>query len=103
MCIFGAFNLMSLSKVIHYSGTSHKWHICCLMFLFGAHAFAQETAVDEAVKDSIVQDSVAVKEPVLLDKIKRHADGYMIVNRKENKLYMYDGAELYYQDIELKS
>ena len=103
MCIFGAFNLMSLSKVIHYSGTSHKWHICCLMFLFGALAIAQETAVDEAVKDSIVQDSVAVKEPVLLDKIKRHADGYMIVNRKENKLYMYDGAELYYQDIELKS
>ena len=103
MCIFGAFNLMSLSKVIHYSGTSHKWHICCLMFLFGALAIAQETAVDEAVKDSTVQDSVAVKEPVLLDKIKRHADGYMIVNLKENKLYMYDGAELYYQDIELKS
>ena len=103
MCIFGALNLMSLSKVIHYSGTLHKWHICSIMFLFVALAFAQETAVEEALKDSIVQDSVVVKEPVLLDKIKRHADGYMIVNRKENKLYMYDGAELYYQDIELKS
>jgi lipopolysaccharide assembly outer membrane protein LptD (OstA) len=103
MCIFGALNLMSLSKVIHYSGTLHNWHICCLMFLFVALTFAQETAVDEAVKDSIVQDIVAVKEPLLLDKIKRHADGYMIVNRKENKLYIYDGAELYYQDIELKS
>ena len=103
MCIFGAFNLMSLSKVIHYSGTSHKWHICCLAFLLGALAFAQQIPVDEAVEDSIVQDSVVVKEPALLDKIKRHADGYMIVNRKENKLYMYDGAELYYQDIELKS
>lgn len=103
MCIFGAFNLMSLSKVIHYSGTSHKWHICCLMFLFSSPAFAQETPFDEAVEDSIVQDSVVVKEPVLLDKIKRHADGYTILNRKENKLYMYDGAELYYQDVELKS
>ena len=103
MCIFGAFNLMSLSKVIHYSGTSHKWHICCLMFLFSSLAFAQETPIDEAVEDSIVQDSVVVKEPVLLDKIKRHADGYTILNRKENKLYMYDGAELYYQDVELKS
>ena len=103
MCIFGAFNLMSLSKVIHYSGTSHKWHICCLMFLFSSPAFAQETPIDEAVEDSIVQDSVVVKEPVLLDKIKRHADGYTILNRKENKLYMYDGAELYYQDVELKS
>ena len=103
MCIFGAFNLMSLSKVIHYSGTSHKWHICCLMFLFSSPAFAQEIPIDEAVEDSIVQDSVVVKEPVLLDKIKRHADGYTILNRKENKLYMYDGAELYYQDVELKS
>ena len=103
MCIFGAFNLMSLSKVIHYSGTSHKWHICCLMFLFSSPAFAQETPIDEAVEDSIVQDSVVVKEPVLLDKIKRHADGYTVLNRKENKLYMYDGAELYYQDVELKS
>ena len=91
MCIFGALNLMSLSKVIHYSGTLHNWHICCFMFLFVALTFAQETAVDEAVKDSIVQDIVAVKEPLLLDKIKRHADGYMIVNRKENKLYIYDG------------
>ena len=80
MCIFGAFNLMSLSKVIHYSGTSHKWHICCLMFLFSSLAFAQETPIDEAVEDSIVQDSVVVKEPVLLDKIKRHADGYTILN-----------------------
>jgi lipopolysaccharide assembly outer membrane protein LptD (OstA) len=73
------------------------------MFLFSSPAFAQETPIDEAVEDSIVQDSVVVKEPVLLDKIKRHADGYTILNRKENKLYMYDGAELYYQDVELKS
>ena len=103
MCIFEAFNLMSLSKVIHYSGSSYKWQICCLMFLFSVLAFAQDAPIDEAVTDSTIQDSVMVKEPVLLDKIKRHADGYMIVNRKENKLYMYDGAELYYQDIELKS
>jgi len=38
-----------------------------------------------------------------MDKIRRHAEGYMTIDRKENKLYMYDGAELYYQDIELKS
>ena len=103
MCIFEAFNLMSLSKVIHYSGSSYKWHICCLMYLFSVLAFAQDAPIDETVTDSTLQDSVMVKEPVLLDKIKRHADGYMIINRKKNKLYMYDGAELYYQDIELKS
>lgn len=103
MCIFEAFNLMSLSKVIHYSGSSYKWQICCLTFLLSVFAFTQDAPINEAVTDSTLQDSVRVKEPVLLDKIKRHADGYMVVNRKENKLYMYDGAELYYQDIELKS
>lgn len=51
----------------------------------------------------IEQDTLPKKEPVLVDIIKRHADGKMIVDRQENKLYMYDGAELYYQDIELKS
>ena len=103
MCIFEAFNLISLSKVIHYSGTSYKQHFCCFMFLFSILGFAQKPAIDEAVVDSTLQDSVVEKKTGLLDKIKRHADGYMIVNRKENKLYMYDGAELYYQNIELKS
>ena len=103
MCIFEAFKLISLSKVIHYSGTSYKQHFCCLMFLFSTFGFAQKKAIDEAVVDSTLQDSVVEKKTGLLDKIKRHADGYMIVNRKENKLYMYDGAELYYQNIELKS
>jgi len=103
MCIFEAFNLISLSKVIHYSGTSYKQHFCCLMFLFSILGFAQKPAIDKAVVDSTLQDSVVEKKTGLLDKIKRHADGYMIVNRKENKLYMYDGAELYYQNIELKS
>ena len=103
MCIFEAFKLISLSKVIHYSGTSYKQHFCCLMFLFSILGFAQNPAIDEAVVDSTLQDSVVEKKTGLLDKIKRHADGYMIVNRKENKLYMYDGAELYYQNIELKS
>ena len=103
MCIFEAFKLISLSKVIHYSGTSYKQHFCCLMFLFCALGFAQKPVINEAVVDSTLQDSVVEKKTGLLDKIKRHADGYMIVNRKENKLYMYDGAELYYQDIELKS
>lgn len=103
MCIFEAFKLISLSKVIHYSGTSYKQHFCCLMFLFSTFGFAQKQAIDEAVVDSTLKDSVVEKKTGLLDKIKRHADGYMIVNRKENKLYMYDGAELYYQNIELKS
>lgn len=103
MCIFGAFKLISLSKVIHYSGTSYKRQFCCMLFLFSVLAFAQEQPIDDVVVDSTLQDSIAEKKPGLLDKIKRHANGYMVVNRKENKLYMYDGAELYYQDVALKS
>ena len=103
MCIFGAFKLIYLSKVIHYSGTSYKRQFCCMLFLFSVLAFAQEQPIEDVVVDSTLQDSIAEKKPGLLDKIKRHANGYMVVNRNENKLYMYDGAELYYQDIALKS
>jgi lipopolysaccharide assembly outer membrane protein LptD (OstA) len=74
-----------------------------MLFLFSVLAFAQEQPIEDVVVDSTLQDSIAEKKPGLLDKIKRHANGYMVVNRNENKLYMYDGAELYYQDIALKS
>lgn len=65
--------------------------------------FAQSPNASTDSIPSSTQDSITVKEPILLDKIKRHADGYMVINREENKLYMYDGAELYYEDLELKS
>ncbi len=73
------------------------------LFFLCSIVYAQQPA---ATQDSIPiaeQDSIVKKEPILLDQVKRHADGYMIIDKKENKLYMYDGAELYYQDIELKS
>ena len=62
-----------------------------------------------AIMDSIsiqsgkLKDSVPKKEPTLLDKVKYNAKEYVRINRKENKLYLYDEAELYYQDMELKS
>ena len=57
------------------------------------------------VKDSLAQDSLATgnKEPLLLEKVKYKAADYVRINRKENKLYLYDQAELYYQDIQLKA
>jgi lipopolysaccharide assembly outer membrane protein LptD (OstA) len=73
------------------------------IFFLCTIVYAQQPA---STQDSIPiaeQDSIVKKEPILLDQVKRHADGYMIIDKKENKLYMYDGAELYYQDIELKS
>ena len=94
---------MSLSKVIHYSGTQRIWYIYSVLFCLHMVSFAQNMPNNELLTDSVAQDSVVTKEPVLLDRIKRHADGYMVIDRKDNKLYMYDGAELFYQDIELKS
>ncbi len=40
---------------------------------------------------------------MLLDKVRYNAKKYVKINRTENKLYLYDEAELYYQDIELRA
>ena len=53
-------------------------------------------------KDSLSSDSIQ-KKPILLGKIKRNAKGYIKIDKVEGKLYLYDKAELYYLDTELKS
>ena len=57
---------------------------------------------DEIVKNTPT-DSIAQKEPTLLDKVEYNAKEYVRINRKESKLYLYDQAELYYQDMVLKA
>jgi hypothetical protein len=64
-------------------------------------SLAVESALE--VKDSVAVDSMPIKQPTLLDKVKYTAKQYVRINRKENKLYLYDEAELYYQDMELKA
>ena len=71
-------------------------------------AVSKKEIIDELDKtniltDSIVNDTLIKKEPTLLDKVKYKATDYVRINRKENKLYLYDNAELYYQDIELRA
>ena len=48
-------------------------------------------------------DSTDIKTPLLLDLITYNAEDYVRINRKENKLYLYNKAELYYGDITLRS
>ena len=48
-------------------------------------------------------DSIFKKEATLLDKVKYNAKEYVRINRKKSKLYLYNQAELYYQDMELKA
>ena len=57
---------------------------------------------DEIVKNTLT-DSIPQKKPTLLDKVEYNAKEYVRINRKESKLYLYDQAELYYQDMVLKA
>ncbi|GMN11431.1 putative LPS assembly protein LptD [Croceitalea sp. MTPC9] len=58
---------------------------------------------DSILVDSIGQDSSQNKKPLLLDKIKYKAKDYVRLSQKENKIYLYNEAEIYYQDTELKA
>ncbi|RYG46571.1 MAG: LPS-assembly protein LptD, partial [Chitinophagaceae bacterium] len=49
------------------------------------------------------KDTVPPKKSALLDKIKRKALKYERIDQKSKTITLYDQAELYYQDIELKS
>ncbi|MGJ8737357.1 putative LPS assembly protein LptD [Zobellia laminariae] len=63
---------------------------------------------DPAKKDSIAGDSTTLKkkngkEPLLLDKIKYKAKDHVRLSQKDQKIYLYNEAEIYYQDTELKA
>ena len=53
--------------------------------------------------DSIIQNDTLTKKPLLLGKITRNAKGYIKIDKTKGKLYLYDQAELYYLDTELKA
>ncbi|WP_318345090.1 putative LPS assembly protein LptD [Flagellimonas baculiformis] len=58
---------------------------------------------DSIAVDSVETDTVPEKQPLLLDKIKYKAKDYVKLSQKDNKIYLYDEAEIYYQDTELKA
>ena len=56
---------------------------------------------DTVVVDSTETDTTAGKQPLILDKIKYKAKDYVRLSQKDNKIYLYNEAEIYYQDTEL--
>ncbi|MEH6679282.1 MAG: putative LPS assembly protein LptD [Sediminicola sp.] len=58
---------------------------------------------DSTVTDSLANDSLQQKKPLLLDKIKYKAKDYAKLSQKDQKIYLYNEAEIYYQDTELKA
>ncbi len=68
-----------------------------------APLYPQPVVIDNTVADSLAQDSLNQKPPLLLDKITYKAKDYVKLSQKENKIYLYNEAEIYYQDTELKA
>ncbi|WP_435625389.1 putative LPS assembly protein LptD [Flagellimonas sp.] len=58
---------------------------------------------DSIVVDSVDSDTLPKKQAALLDQIKYKAKDYVKLSQSENKIYLYDEAEIYYQDTELKA
>ncbi|OUR91833.1 organic solvent tolerance protein OstA [Flavobacteriales bacterium 34_180_T64] len=53
--------------------------------------------------DSTLQDSIKQKPGFLTDIVTYKAKDYVSFNQKEKKIYLYNEAEVYYQDMEIKS
>lgn len=68
-----------------------------------APLFPPSTIKDSIANDSLAADSLNRKPPLLLDKITYKAKDYVKLSQKENKIYLYNEAEIYYQDTELKA
>ncbi len=68
-----------------------------------APLFPKTVAQDSILRDSLAQDSLNNKPPLLLDKITYKAKDYVKLSQKDNKIYLYNEAEIYYQDTELKA
>lgn len=65
-----------------------------------------KTTVSESIKkenDTLKKDSIKPKKAFLEGKVKYKADKYAKIDQKHKLITLYDNAELYYQDIELKS
>ena len=118
----------SFTKIGFIALRAKKPHILLVLFLlfFGCFISAQEIpegqsvdigakndsvsiSVNEALPNLSIVDTVetdtisndSLKKPFLSDKINYKAKDYMRMSKKQNKIYLYNKAEVYYQDYEL--
>jgi len=54
-------------------------------------------------QDSTLQDSVKPKQEFLTDQVKYKATDYVSINQKEEKIYLYNEAEIIYGDMQINS
>ncbi|MGB6152435.1 MAG: LPS-assembly protein LptD, partial [Pricia sp.] len=68
-----------------------------------APLYPQPIQVDTLVKDSTVARPTSRNQEMLLDKIRYKAKDSIHLSQREQKIYLYNEAEIYYQDTELKA
>ena len=59
--------------------------------------------INNKESDTIKKDSIKPKKAFLEGKVKYKAENYAKIEQKKKRITLYDKAELYYQDIELKA
>lgn len=102
---------------------TNLFYIIFLVFYVSNHAFSQEITkngtsipskkekdslhinLKKAIKpiDSIQKDTVIKKKSLLEGQIKYKSKKYAKINQKKKQVTLYDNAEVYYKDIELKA
>ena len=85
---------------------SKFYHIAYFLFFFGLGIISAQTTASTTLTDEVLLDSIskpAEKKPLLLAEVEYKAKDCVQIDRKNNKLILYNEAELYYQDIELRA
>ena len=85
---------------------SKFYHIAYFLFFFGLGIIRAQTTASTTLSDEVLLDSIskpAEKKPLLLAEVEYKAKDCVQIDRKNNKLILYNEAELYYQDIELRA
>lgn len=86
---------------------SKFYHIAYLIIFLGIGQIYAQNTTSPTLGQEVLLDSIGKipteKKPLLLAKVKYTAQDCVQINRKENKLILYNQAELYYQDIELRA
>ncbi|WP_108867241.1 putative LPS assembly protein LptD [Aquimarina aquimarini] len=62
-----------------------------------------EELLNEKEQDTVKQDSVAPEPQLLTDKVAYKATDYMRLSRKENKMYLYNNAEILYGEMQINA
>jgi lipopolysaccharide assembly outer membrane protein LptD (OstA) len=85
---------------------SKFYHIAYFLFFFGLGIIRAQTTASTTLTDEVLLDIVSKpveKKPLLLAEVEYKAKDCVQIDRKNNKLILYNEAELYYQDIELRA